>query len=713
MANSALIEDLRKQFAENPRRVFARLANEYRKSGDLDVAIEICRAHVPLQPTYISGYIVLGQALFERGQPEEARSTFETALSLDPENLIALRQLGDIARVSGDLEAARGWYHKLLEVDPQNEDIAAQLDALNVPSQTAAAPTIAGATRSPTPVEASPVSWSDIHPDSEVTPLSTQATQPTRPRFTIGVIPENLAADTDSAPREKKAPAAAEKEESPAVEAIVDQHSVSSVLPEYVGGFDRHSPTPPAASPIVREPVAQDAPEAEAAASVEMMNIEELAPSETDELHADLPPLRTTSEHTVAPATAAELAALFAEPDLEPTSLAESVGPKDDAPTEVTDDHGPTFDEEPYDPTIGRMLELTGRTSTDALLPDLMMTESGAELLREQGHIDQAIYVYRHLAAKNPADTSYAERIAALERGAHSSIPLIADISKDIISAAKNRPYSTQSIRTFFTSFATRRPPEGTREESRESSDAPAAPKAVVPEAAVPESAVPESAVPESAVPESAVPESAVPEAASSRATEAEAPVVHEPRASESWHAPEAASALAASMEPWSAASLEHTTSFAVPPEALPMRAAEPTPVAPDSVSDADRSALETLFSGSSKAVAPNDERAANSLASAFSEEFSTESTAPAGQPTRAASDALSLDAVFQNSRTRADGEQRASQPTVSFDQFFNSRDHGNNADGKSAAAVETASLSDDSQSDLELFHEWLDGLKK
>ena len=60
MANSALIEDLRKQFAENPRRVFARLANEYRKSGDLDVAIEICRAHVPLQPTYISGYIVLG-----------------------------------------------------------------------------------------------------------------------------------------------------------------------------------------------------------------------------------------------------------------------------------------------------------------------------------------------------------------------------------------------------------------------------------------------------------------------------------------------------------------------------------------------------------------------------------------------------------------------------------------------------------------------------
>ena len=658
MANSALIEDLRKQFAENPRRVFARLANEYRKSGDLDVAIEICRAHVPLQPTYISGYIVLGQALFERGQPDEARSTFETALSLDPENLIALRQLGDIARASGDLDAARGWYHKLLEVDPQNEDIAAQLEALDAPTQTAAVPSgTVGGTRSPTPAEASPVSWSDIHPDSEVTPLSAQAMQPTRPRFTIGVIPENLAAGKAPASRDLPAPAsiAAAKAEPPAPETLVDQHSVSSVLPEYVGGFDRHSPTPPAASPIVPPPVAESMPEVNASAP-EMIDIADLAPDEPTALHADLPPLRTTSEHAVAPATAAELAALFAGPELETPVHVATGSASDGASVESTHDHGPTFDEEPYDPTIGRMLALSDRTSTDALLPDLMMTESGAELLREQGHIDQAIYVYRHLAAKNPGDTSYAERIAALERGAHSSIPLIADISQDVINAAKNRPYSTQSIRTFFTSFATRRPPDG------------ASPQAAAP---------------------------AAPGAAS-------------------WHTPEAVEAPAASMEPWSAASLEHTTSFAVPPEAMP---APPAPSAPaassEAVSDADRSALESLFAVNAKSVAPNDERAANSLASAFSEEFSTETTGPAGQPTRAASDALSLDAVFQNSRTRADGEQRASQPTVSFDQFFNSRENGNSGDGKSAAAVETAALTDDSQSDLELFHEWLDGLKK
>ena len=173
MASSALIDDLLKQFAENPRRVFARLANEYRKRGELDTAIEICRAHVPLQPTYISGYIVLGQALYETGQLDEARSTFETALGLDPENLIGLRQLGDIARAKGDADGARGWYRRLLEVDPQNEEVEALLRELDAPAGSAPAESAVGATP---PAEQSPVSWNDINPEN--TKASEPATEP-------------------------------------------------------------------------------------------------------------------------------------------------------------------------------------------------------------------------------------------------------------------------------------------------------------------------------------------------------------------------------------------------------------------------------------------------------------------------------------------------------------------------------------------------------
>ncbi len=130
MSTTARIDELRKKFEENPRRYFAPLANEYRKSGDLAQAIALCREHLPKQPGHMSGYIVFGQALYESGDLAEARAVFEQALALDPENLIALRHLGDIARDTGDTTTARRWYERVLDADPRNDDIAAQLAGL-------------------------------------------------------------------------------------------------------------------------------------------------------------------------------------------------------------------------------------------------------------------------------------------------------------------------------------------------------------------------------------------------------------------------------------------------------------------------------------------------------------------------------------------------------------------------------------------------------
>src|SRR5476649_906185 len=118
MASSARIDELKKKFDENPRRYFAPLANEFRKAGDIDQAIVICEEFLPQQPGHMSGHIVYGQALYEAGQLPESRAVFETALALDPENLIALRHLGDIAQAQEDLTAARGWFVRVLEADP-------------------------------------------------------------------------------------------------------------------------------------------------------------------------------------------------------------------------------------------------------------------------------------------------------------------------------------------------------------------------------------------------------------------------------------------------------------------------------------------------------------------------------------------------------------------------------------------------------------------
>jgi tetratricopeptide (TPR) repeat protein len=166
MASTARLDELKKKFDENPRRYFAPLANEHRKSGDLDQAIALCRTHLPQQPAHISGHIVLAQALYEAGSLDESRDIFHAALGLDPENLIALRYLGDIARDSADIDTARSWYQRVLEVDPRNDEIVQLVRELDSPRQpepvvaaestAPVAPPVAEVASAPEPVTAEP-----------------------------------------------------------------------------------------------------------------------------------------------------------------------------------------------------------------------------------------------------------------------------------------------------------------------------------------------------------------------------------------------------------------------------------------------------------------------------------------------------------------------------------------------------------------------------
>ena len=133
MQGSTRIDELRQKFHENPRRYFAPLANEYRKAGDPEQAIAICRAHLAQQPGHMSGHVVYGQALYDAKRIDEARVVFEKALSLDPDNAIVLRQLGDIARQKGETIEAKHWYSRALDADPQDTEVAAYIAELTEP----------------------------------------------------------------------------------------------------------------------------------------------------------------------------------------------------------------------------------------------------------------------------------------------------------------------------------------------------------------------------------------------------------------------------------------------------------------------------------------------------------------------------------------------------------------------------------------------------
>jgi len=172
MASTARLDELKKKFDENPRRYFAPLANEHRKSGDLDQAISLCRAHLPLQPAHISGHIILAQALFEAGSVDESRDIFLAALGLDPENLIALRYLGDIARETNDVDTARSWYQRVLEVDPRNDEIVQMVRDLETPRPVVAELDVAPEPEAAAPTAVAPVPPTPVAEDPRYAPLS-------------------------------------------------------------------------------------------------------------------------------------------------------------------------------------------------------------------------------------------------------------------------------------------------------------------------------------------------------------------------------------------------------------------------------------------------------------------------------------------------------------------------------------------------------------
>src|SRR2546421_8976953 len=131
------LRELQEKFEENPRRYFAPLANEYRKGGQPKRAIEICRSQLAQMPGHMSGQIVYGQSLYEVGEFDEARQVFERALTLDPENLIALRSLGDMSLQSGNTTEARNWYMRLLDADPKDTAVIALVSEIDASADAA------------------------------------------------------------------------------------------------------------------------------------------------------------------------------------------------------------------------------------------------------------------------------------------------------------------------------------------------------------------------------------------------------------------------------------------------------------------------------------------------------------------------------------------------------------------------------------------------
>jgi tetratricopeptide (TPR) repeat protein len=128
VAYTSEIEKLEKRWLENPKgRNFAPLADAYRKAGELDRAIDLCTAGLELHPDYVSAHIVFGRCLIDQKNDPGASDVFRKVLALDPENVLALKILADIAERGNRYDEAAEWLGRLISADPMNGDAAEAL----------------------------------------------------------------------------------------------------------------------------------------------------------------------------------------------------------------------------------------------------------------------------------------------------------------------------------------------------------------------------------------------------------------------------------------------------------------------------------------------------------------------------------------------------------------------------------------------------------
>ena len=117
------IEKLREKVEKDPNsKLFVPLAEEYKKEGMLDEAVEILQKGLERQPSYMSARVSLGKIYLERGQLAEARIEFENVIKAIPDNLYAHKKLSEIYRNTGERDLAIKASRAVLKLNPMDDE---------------------------------------------------------------------------------------------------------------------------------------------------------------------------------------------------------------------------------------------------------------------------------------------------------------------------------------------------------------------------------------------------------------------------------------------------------------------------------------------------------------------------------------------------------------------------------------------------------------
>lgn len=132
MADTARIDDLRRRLAKDPGSlVFATLAEELRRAGNLEEAVSLCRGGLEKHSGYLSAHMTLGRALADGAQHEAAQAAFEKVLGLAPDNLLASRLLSESYEHTGRLAEAKACLERAVRFAGADGGILARIAELD------------------------------------------------------------------------------------------------------------------------------------------------------------------------------------------------------------------------------------------------------------------------------------------------------------------------------------------------------------------------------------------------------------------------------------------------------------------------------------------------------------------------------------------------------------------------------------------------------
>jgi tetratricopeptide (TPR) repeat protein len=129
--NSALLAKYFAMYKKNPKsKVFAPLAESFRKLGMLDEALKVLREGIRYHPNYALGYIVLAHCYFDQQKFDLTYNTLRPIIGQNADNISLQKIFAQACVELGHLEEALDTYKYLLFLNPRDRFFAQQVKKL-------------------------------------------------------------------------------------------------------------------------------------------------------------------------------------------------------------------------------------------------------------------------------------------------------------------------------------------------------------------------------------------------------------------------------------------------------------------------------------------------------------------------------------------------------------------------------------------------------